>query len=113
MVAKKELASELVNYYHPAGAGEEERSKFEARFSKNKIPDDILTKELPAGELRIQDFLKEIEFTKSNGEARRLIKQNAFKVDGKAYKEDALQLEAGSEYILKLGKLRMVKIIVK
>lgn len=113
MDAKKELASELVNYYHEKGAGEEERSKFEARFSKNKIPDDILTKELPAGELRILDFLKGIEFTKSNGEARRLIKQNAFKVDGKAYKEEALNLEAGSEYILKLGKLRMVKIIVK
>jgi tyrosyl-tRNA synthetase len=113
MDAKKELASELVNYYHPAGAGEEERSKFEARFSKNKIPDDILTKELPAGELRILDFLKEIEFTKSNGEARRLIKQNAFKIDGSAYKEDAFELVAGSEYIFKLGKLRMVKIIVK
>jgi tyrosyl-tRNA synthetase len=113
MDGKKELAIEIVNYYHPAGSGEEERSKFEARFSKNKIPDDIMTRELPAGELRVLDFLKEIEFTKSNGEARRLIKQNAFKVDGKAYKEEALQLEAGSEVILKLGKLRMVKIIVK
>lgn len=113
MEAKKELAVEITNYYHEAGAGEAERKKFEERFSKNKIPDDILTVEESAGELKVLDFLRQVEFIKSNGEGRRLIKQNAFKVDGKAYKEETLNLEAGSEVILKLGKLRMVKIIVK
>lgn len=113
MDAKKELAAEIVDYYHGEGVGAGERKKFEDRFAKNKIPDDILTVEEPAGELRVLDFLSKIEFVKSNGEARRLIKQNAFKVDGKAHKEDSLNLEAGKEYILKLGKLRMVKVIVK
>lgn len=113
MEAKKELAVEIVNYYHAEGAGEEERKKFEERFSKNKIPDDILTVIEKAGELRILDFLREVEFIKTNGEGRRLIKQNALKLDGKAYKEEVLNLEVGNEYILKLGKLRMVKIVVE
>ncbi len=113
MDAKKELAAEVVDYYHPIGTGAGERKKFEDRFAKNKIPDDILTIEKSAGELRLLDFLREIEFIKSNGEGRRLIKQNAFKVDGKAYKEENFQLEVGQEYIFKLGKLRMVKIITK
>lgn len=113
MDAKKELASEIVSYYHGDNQGPEERKKFEERFSKNKIPDDILTKEVAAGEFQILDFLKEVEFTKSNGEARRLMKQNAFKIDGKAYHEDTIELEGGKEYIFKLGKLRMAKLVVK
>ena len=113
MDAKKELAAIIVDYYHPEGSGAGERKKFEDRFAKNKIPDDILTVIEPAGELRVLDFLRKVEFVKSNGEARRLMKQNAFKVNGKASKEESLQLEAGKEYILKLGKLRMVKIKVE
>lgn len=113
MDAKKELAAEIVDYYHKDGAGLEERAKFEARFSKNKIPDDIMTITKPSGELKLLEFLNEIEFVKSNGEARRLFKQNAFKVDGKAFKEESMTLEAGQEYVLKLGKLRMVKVVVK
>ena len=113
MDAKKELAVEIVNYYHPAGTGEEERKKFEDRFAKNKIPDDILTVDVEAGEFKVLDFFRDIEFIKSNGEGRRLIKQNAFKLDGKACKEETLQLQSGAEHILKLGKLRMAKIIVK
>ena len=113
MDAKKELASDIVDYYHGEGKGAEERKKFEDRFAKNKIPDDILTVEEPAGELRVLEFLNKVEFVKSNGEARRLMKQNAFKVNNKAYKEESLTLIAGEEYILKLGKLRMVKVVVK
>lgn len=113
MDAKKDLAVEIVNYYYDSHAGEDERQKFEERFSKNKIPDDILTVVEAPGELAVLDFLTRIEFIKSNGEGRRLIKQNAFKVDGKIYKEEKLQLEDSLEYILKLGKLRMVKIKVK
>ncbi|MAX67955.1 MAG: tyrosine--tRNA ligase [Halobacteriovoraceae bacterium] len=113
MEAKKELAAEIVDYYHPAGTGAEERKKFEDRFAKNKIPDDILTVIEPAGELKVLDFLNRVEFIKSNGEGRRLMKQNAFKIDGKSYKEESFVLEAGKEYIFKLGKLRLVKIKVE
>lgn len=113
MNAKKELAAEIVDYYHPAGSGEQERKKFEERFSKNKIPDDIQVAEVEAGELKLLNFLTEVDFIKSNGEGRRLIKQNALKVDFKAYKEESLNVESGKEYILKLGKLRMIKVVGK
>ncbi len=112
MEAKKELAVEITNYYY-AGQGQLEREKFEARFSKNQIPDDIETKDVSAGELKLLDFLREVGFIESNGEGRRLIKQNALKIDNKAYAQESIQLEAGKEYILKLGKLRMVKMVVQ
>ena len=113
MEAKKELAVEIVNYYHEHDAGQAERQKFEERFSKHKIPDDILTVIEPAGELRVLDFFTRVEFIKSNGEGRRLIKQNAFKIDSKTSKDETVSLEVGKEYIFKLGKLRMVKIKVE
>lgn len=113
MNCKKDLAQEIVDYYHPEGSGLNERKKFEERFSKNKVPDDIATKEVEAGELKVLDFLREVEFIKSNGEGRRLIKQNAFKVNFKAHNQETLQIESGSEYILKLGKLRMIKVVGK
>lgn len=113
MNAKKDLAAEVVDYYHPQGTGREERAKFEDRFSKNKIPDDITTVTMPAGELKLLDFFREVEFIASNGEGRRLIKQNALKVDGKAHKEESLIIIAGTEYVLKLGKLKMIKVVGK
>lgn len=113
MDAKKALAAEIVDYYHPEGTGASEIKKFEARFTKQEIPDDILTVDVVAGEFKVLPFLVNIEFIKSNGEGRRLIKQSAFKFDGKACMDETLQLESGSEHILKLGKLRIVKIFVK
>lgn len=113
MNAKKELAAEIVDYYHQEGSGALERKKFEERFSKNKIPDDIAVAEVDAGELALLDFLSSVEFIKSNGEGRRLIKQNALKVNFKAHKEEKLQVESGEEYIIKLGKLRMIKVVGK
>lgn len=112
MNAKKDLAAQIVDYYYEDGTGVGERKKFEERFSKNKIPDDIQTTHLDAGELKLLDFLTGVEFIKSNGEGRRLIKQNALKVNFKAHKEEILLLESGQEYIIKLGKLRMIKIVV-
>lgn len=111
MNAKKELAAEIVDYYYEVGTGLNERNKFEERFSKNKIPDDIETTHLDAQELKLLDFLTSVEFIKTNGEGRRLIKQNALKINFTTHTEETLLLESGKEYVIKLGKLRMIKIV--
>jgi tyrosyl-tRNA synthetase len=113
MNAKKELAAEIVDYYHPEGSGAGERKKFEERFSKNKIPDDIAIADVPAGELNLLAFMTDIGWLKSNGEGRRLLKQNAVKINFKAHKEETCEIESGVEYILKAGKLRIIKIVGK
>lgn len=113
MNAKKELAAEVVDYYYPEGTGAQERKKFEERFSKNKIPDDIAIADVDAGELNLLAFMSDIGWIKSNGEGRRLIKQNAVKVNFETHKEEKVIIEAGKEYILKAGKLRLIKIVGK
>lgn len=111
MQAKKELAAEVVDYYHPEGSGAKERQKFEERFSKNKIPDDIAVADVKAGELNLLSFMSDIGWIKSNGEGRRLLKQNAIKINFESHREEKVTIDANKEYILKAGKLRLIKII--
>lgn len=112
MEAKKSLASEITGYYHGEAAGREEREKFEARFSKKQIPDDIQTINKSAGSINLLDLFVELELIKSKSEGRRLIQQNAVKVNFESHTTEALELKSGSEIILKIGKLRMLKIVV-
>ncbi len=112
MEAKKTLAAEITGYYHGEAAGKEEREKFEARFSKKQIPDDIQTISKPAGPINLLDLFVELELIKSKSEGRRLIQQNAVKVNFENHSTEALELALGTEVILKIGKLRMLKIIV-
>lgn len=111
MEAKKTLAAEITGYYHGEAAGKEEREKFEARFTKKQIPDDIQTINRPAGVVALLDFFLELGLIKSKGDGRRLIQQNAVKVNFENHSTDTLILEKGQELILKIGKLRMVKLI--
>lgn len=111
MEAKKNLAAEITGYYHGESAGKEERDKFEARFSKKQIPDDIQTISKAAGLINLLDLFLELSLIKSKSEGRRLIQQNAVKANFENHSTDTLNLEKGKEVILKIGKLRMLKLI--
>jgi tyrosyl-tRNA synthetase len=111
MEAKKSLAAEITSHYHGEGSGKEEREKFEARFSKKQIPDDIQTVSRSAGALNLLDLFMELQLIKSKSEGRRLIQQNAVKVNFENHTTDTLVLEKDVEVILKIGKLRMIKLI--
>lgn len=111
MNAKKDLAQEITSYYHGAESAKEERDKFEARFSKKQIPDDIQIVNKPAGTIALLDLFLELELIKSKSDGRRLIQQNAVKVNFEGHSADTLELAKGQEHILKIGKLRMLKLI--
>jgi tyrosyl-tRNA synthetase len=113
MEAKKALASEITGYYHGEAVGREEREKFEARFSKKQIPDDIQTVSKPAGTVALLDLFMELQLIKSKSEGRRLIQQNAVKVNFENHSTETLNLEKGQELILKIGKLRMLKLVAE
>lgn len=112
MIAKKDIAEEITGYYHGAAAGKEERDKFEARFTKKQIPDDIQVVSKPAGSVNLLDLMVELSLIKSKGEGRRLIQQNAVQVNFEKHATDTVDLNAGSELIIKVGKLRIFKLIV-
>lgn len=111
MEAKKALAAEITGYYHGVEAGKEEREKFEARFTKKQIPDDIQIVGRTSGVIALLDLFLELGLIKSKSDGRRLIQQNAVKVNSESHTNDTLTLEKGQELILKIGKLRMIKLI--
>src|SRR5690554_91373 len=92
MTAKKDLAQEITGYYHGPEVGKEEREKFEARFSKKQIPDDILTINKDAGTINLLDLFVELSFVKSKSEGRRLIQQNAVKVNFENHTTETLEI---------------------
>lgn len=115
MEAKKKLAEEIVDRYHGAGAGAEERRRFEELFSKKSGNAEMATvvPTLDAdGKLNLVSLLVERGFVKSRSDARRLLAQNAVKLDGIAVKDEVIALERGREYILKSGKIHHIKLCV-
>lgn len=111
MIAKKDIAQEITGYYHGEAAGKEERDKFEARFTKKQIPDDIQVVSKPAGAVNLLDLMVELSLIKSKGEGRRLIQQNAVQVNFEKHTTDSVELNAGEELIVKVGKLRIFKLV--
>jgi tyrosyl-tRNA synthetase len=114
-IAKVTLAKELVTRFHSVEDANSAEKWFEDMFKKKEIPDDLETKEVTLSDDKIlfAKLISEIGFSKSNGEARRLIKQNAVSIDGKKIKDQNHEIEKGREFILKVGKRRVCKLITK
>jgi len=115
MEAKKQLAATIVDRFHGAGAGAEARAGFEAQFAKKEIPDDVpeLTLATEDGSLWIIKALSQSGLTASNGEAMRMVKQNALSIDGKKVADKDYQLKPGGPYLIKLGKRKFLNLTVQ
>ncbi|MCL1915957.1 MAG: tyrosine--tRNA ligase [Desulfovibrionaceae bacterium] len=111
--AKEELACELTARYHDLQAAEEARRDFQAVFSGGGIPEDTPSLSCTQGEDSAPvAFLTRGGLTSSRGEARRLVDQKALTLNGRICADPVSSLPAG-EYIVKLGKKRFLKLLVK
>ena len=109
---KFELGLELVDRFHGAGAGEQAREVFIARFRQGEMPDDIPDKTLPAGAegLGVAAALTACGLTASNSEAFRMIKQGAVRIDGERVDDRGLVLSAGFAGVLQVGKRKFMRL---
>jgi tyrosyl-tRNA synthetase len=114
MEAKKRLAAMIVDRFHGAGEGRKARVGFEAQFTRNEIPDDVPELELSAegGSLWIIRALSQSGLTASNGEAIRLVKQNALSINGEKVADKDYRLKPGGPYLIKLGKRKFLNLTV-
>ena len=111
-IAKEELGLEIVGLYHGDKAAQEARAGFNAVFAGGGVPDDAPTHTCPTGEASAPAvFLEAAGLVKSRGEAKRLIKEGSFSIDGKK-SEDAVSPLAPGEYVVRLGKKRFLKLTV-
>lgn len=118
MDVKKELGKRLVDMYHPANSGQAAREEFERVFSRKQLPDEIrqltvedLTEmELNPKQIYLVHLLTRSRLTKSNSEARKLIKAGAVSIDEEKIIDPDFELELNEDKVLKVGKRRYLRL---
>ncbi|MDP7216802.1 MAG: tyrosine--tRNA ligase [Candidatus Marinimicrobia bacterium] len=106
---KRELGRAIVELYHGADAAQAAEQHFDKIIVQKDIPDEMDEIELKSDQLLV-DVIANAGLTKSKGEARRLIKQNAVKLDGETCSDINHTLTVGEEIIIKVGKRRFIKV---
>ena len=110
MEVKRELARAVVELYYDAETANDAENHFNTVVVGKGIPDDI-----PEYTLSSEDQITNVIFNsgllKSKGEARRMIKQGAVKLDGESITDIQATITPSGVQILKVGKRRFLKVI--
>ena len=108
---KRWMARELVTLYYDSETAVKAQEHFDRVFVSKDIPEDMEEFNLTE-EIQLLDILKNSGFIRSKGEGRRLIKQNAIKLNGKICGDELTVLAPGcDEVVIKVGKRRFMKVI--
>jgi tyrosyl-tRNA synthetase len=108
------LAKEIITRFHDAAEAEKAQKNFIDRFKKGKIPDEIDECVMKAddGSLGIAYILKDSGMTKSTGEAIRMVKQGAVKVDGTKVSDSKLLIKSGTTSVYQVGKRKFARVTI-
>ena len=120
MVIKKELGRKLVDMYHAEGSGQQAQDEFERVFSQKQLPDnipeltgeDLVKLELNPQQIYLVHLITKSKMSKSNGEARKLIKAGAVTIDEQKITDPDYEFELNAEMVLKVGKRRFLRLKV-
>lgn len=110
MEAKKSLGAELVERFHNAAAAARARSYFETRFQNRATPRDIRQRFFAPEPIWICRLMVELKFAKTTSEARRLVAQNAVKVDAQLVNDVNFQFDGARHTIIEVGKNRIAQV---
>ena len=107
---KRDLAKELVERYYDKDTALEAEKAFDQIFVKKSIPDDMPIFQVKI-DSNILDILLSEKLIASKAEGKRLIGQNAIKIDGEICSDIGYVVGRGcGELIVKIGKRRFLKI---
>ena len=113
--AKLELASEIVGRFNGEKSSVKCRDNFLKRFQKKELTDDI--KEIKINSVAEFDIISLLVqlggVLSSTSEARRMIQQNAVKIDDKVVSSHNHICSNNKQFILKVGKRKIFKVTVK
>ncbi|MDP6088663.1 MAG: tyrosine--tRNA ligase [Candidatus Marinimicrobia bacterium] len=110
MEVKRYLARAVVALYYDNKIAQQAEQHFNTVVVNKGVPDEI-----PEFKLQDEDLIVNVIFgsglLKSKGEARRMIKQSAVKLDGVIFDDIQATVSPKGEQILKVGKRRFLKVI--
>jgi len=111
--AKVRLAVELTSRFHGAEHGRAAREEFERVFARRENPEDMTVFQVTHGQdSRVLAIMDSAGMCPSRAEAKRLCRQGACTVDGEKIMDPESVLAPG-EYVLKLGKKRFLRVVVR
>jgi tyrosyl-tRNA synthetase len=106
---KRDLAKDLVERYYDKDTALEAEKAFDQIFVKKSIPDDMPIFQVKI-DSNILDILLSEKLIASKAEGKRLIGQNAIKIDGEICSDIGYVVGRGcGELIVKIGKRRFLK----
>lgn len=110
--AKEKLAYEITKMYHGEKEAVSAREEFNRVFREGEIPKDIAETRIGKSKESIVSLLIETKLVSSSSEAKRLISQNAVKVDGEVVSDWRMVLEISSsrDIIIQVGPRKFVKV---
>ncbi len=109
MEAKKRLARAIVTEYHDAAAADRAEDYFESKHQRREVPASAQVYRI-AEDLWICELMKQLQFTTSTSEARRLVSQGAVRVDGRTITDVNFRFVPGEHKVLEVGKRRVARI---
>lgn len=110
---KARLAYEIVKIYHGEKKAKEAEREFEKVFRKKEIPSKIKTIKIKRQKISIIDLLVRVNLASSKSEARRMVEQNAVKIDKKLINNWREMIDLRKGMIIQVGKRRFIRLDVK
>ena len=108
---KRSLAKDLVERYYSEKEAKSAEAAFDQIFIKKDNPDSMPSYNL-SSEVNLIDILLSEKLIASKGEGKRLIAQNAVKIDGTVCNDINQSISpAGVDVIIKVGKRRFLRIV--
>ena len=107
---KRRLARELVTIYHNSDLALKAEQDFDNLFIKKDIPDDIPEIKIDSNK-KLVEIMVLNKMVSSNGEAKRMIKQGAVKINDEKVVDMYMEISPNQDIILKVGKRKFLKII--
>ena len=105
---KMKLAHEIVSIYHSPAEADQAQEEFVRVFQQGNLPEDMPEYRLEPGQT-VLDVLANGDLVSSKSEGRRMLAQNAVRLDGEML-EDANQ-EFPHPGVLQVGKRRFLRVV--
>lgn len=113
---KVELAKFLIKRFHSQAEAQAAEDEFNRIFVEKGLPDEVPDFAVDAeAQVGLAALMVKAQLAASNSEAGRLIQGGGVQIDGEKVSDPRLKidLKSGSSFVLKAGKKKFVKIVVK
>ena len=108
---KRSLAKDLVSKYYSEQDADLAQDSFDQVFVKRDNPENMPSCKIDS-DISLIDILLDNKLISSKGEGKRLISQNAVKINGEVCDDTNFIISSSdSEYVIKVGKRRFLKVL--